>query len=640
MNDSHLAMALRRLPGITVFVSALVMARFHLSSPGIAVGIAFVAFSLCLAVRSGWLWIVPTAIVAGSMYPVTGSLLVSFGDVFVVAAVASVLLRGRFAQIDRPLCGLLIALLIVSGVGAVRGWISLPESRWDDQLNLYLSQLNAASQFKGYLMGTLLAAAFFTEFRGSPGLTWNRLVQGIRISALVVAIIVLIERSFAYGVFEFSTQFRATGPCTSMHIGGQHIDGYWALALPFLLFVGRKDVGHVGWRGAFNTVVQVVSIYAIFVTMSRSTVALAAGFVLASVVVHTWAWISNRMTKRVGLVGASVMAMLLVAMWFAGGAVKRRYETTRADLQVRIDHMKEIVVMSSDIDPFLGRGLGTYPLEHRRHRGLSESLLRVSGDAGQGGIVAQPDPRIYLEQFVDPNRPGPWDVQLRYAPLGNASDDHPASWALMVCHKTLLQSYGCVRGPGGATIVAPMVGSGGLMETRFEIDVSQLRQRRHERRWDQAIPPTTLSLIAHGSRPLRLDSIDVVDADGEAVLRNGDFAQGSRWWYFTGGDHLVWRAKNAWLHTRVELGWTGVLLWLALTVLLGWRSLKMLRSTNDAGDAAELNPERGKVGIFLLVGWISMSLFGTLLDTPWIVQSLYLTSVAITVKLPQDAADT
>ncbi len=43
----------------------------------------------------------------------------------------------------------------------------------------------------------------------------------------------------AYGAFDFTRQFRVSGPVFSMHIGGQHIDCYWSLALPFLLFANR-----------------------------------------------------------------------------------------------------------------------------------------------------------------------------------------------------------------------------------------------------------------------------------------------------------------------------------------------------------------------------------------------------------------
>ena len=54
-------------------------------------------------------------------------------------------------------------------------------------------------------------------------------------------------------------------------------------------------------------------------------------------------------------------------------------------------------------------------------------------------------------------------------------------------------------------------------------------------------------------------------ADGANLLRNGDFAQGTQFWFFTDDNHVLWRIFNQYLTSFFEGGMLGAL---ALVLLL------------------------------------------------------------------------
>ena len=61
---------------------------------------------------------------------------------------------------------------------------------------------------------------------------------------------------------------------------------------------------------------------------------------------------------------------------------------------------------------------------------------------------------------------------------------------------------------------------------------------------------------------------------GEKLLHDGDFAAGSRHWYFT-TDHLwPWRVENQWLEIWLDQGWLGLLAFVVLTLAAFGRWLK------------------------------------------------------------------
>lgn len=629
-----------------MFALGIVLAWFHLGNAELSVAGYILAFLLCFTARSYWLVMVPTAIVAGHSYPITGSLLVAPGDLFVIAAVASVLLRCQEMKIDRPMSAVTLLLLVIAGVGAVRGWLLLPRADLNQQLDLYLTGLNSLYLFKGYALGALLGLGLMAQWAMSPTIAWRRLSQGMQLSAVVVALFVLSERSFAFGVLDFGEVFRASGPIFTMHIGGQHIDCFWCLALPFLLFSGFRipNKSRLQTTASLSLVVVtgVLSAYAIYATMSRSTIALAAALITGAILIRVCSHAQNKRVQLISVIGGLLMLTLMSVMWFAGDAVKARFASTRGDLNTRIAHVTDVGVLAASTNPVVGRGLGVYPLTYRQYQGLSDSILRMRSDSPNhetSGVLIQPGCDVYLEQLVASNAPGPWQARVDYTmPSANVSPNAPLS--VFVCEKTLLQSFHCVNPSSVNNLRAAREDSesgagstGGTLE--FLLDVGEFQSEKDS---DPSLPtwrPMSIAVVASGGVPVLLNQIEIVDSKGNPVVRNGDFRAGSQHWFFTADDHLVWRAKNAWVQLRLELGWLGVFAWVGFIGFVGWRLIRLsiYARQENRGITHSTNTERITCGAAILAGWIPMSVFGTLIDTPWIIQLLFLllTSVGIMV---------
>ena len=77
--------------------------------------------------------------------------------------------------------------------------------------------------------------------------------------------------------------------------------------------------------------------------------------------------------------------------------------------------------------------------------------------------------------------------------------------------------------------------------------------------------PVELWLSGSNGQPVDVGGIRLIGPDGQDVVANGDFADGTARWLFTSDRHLSWRIKNLYLATWFEGGVIGLG---ALTVLV------------------------------------------------------------------------
>ncbi len=54
-----------------------------------------------------------------------------------------------------------------------------------------------------------------------------------------------------------------------------------------------------------------------------------------------------------------------------------------------------------------------------------------------------------------------------------------------------------------------------------------------------------------------VDNVQLLDATGTNVLANGDFTQGSDFWFFAAEKHNPWHIFNFWVHLLFDQGWLG-----------------------------------------------------------------------------------
>ena len=259
-------------------------------------------------------------------------------------------------------------------------------------------------------------------------------------------------------------------------------------------------------------------------------------------------------------------------------------------------------------------GLSVSPSESKvRAKSFSQSATRfVATKANPRLAAALPTTglrlvageKIYAAQLVSPQAPLPWRVEMK---LLKSSPE--CGVQMTICHQVLLQSCDCV------VPTKQLVG---------EIDEDQLQKISFvltqlpndlagaEEAWRRAWSPTALSFVANGDPGDAIEVYDlrVTDAVGRSVLQNSDFRSGSRYWFFISDDHLVWRAKNCFLHLLVETGLLG--LGVALT-LCSWVLSKCFYT------AFVRRSWPACVTFTSLMGFFSIGMFGTLIDTPGIL---------------------
>ena len=105
--------------------------------------------------------------------------------------------------------------------------------------------------------------------------------------------------------------------------------------------------------------------------------------------------------------------------------------------------------------------------------------------------------------------------------------------------------------------------------------------------------------------------IDVADvrllnAAGENLLINGNFAHGMDRWFFTVDDHTPWQNWNHMVHLFFEQGWFGVTSFLIFLVcIFAHLGAQVLRGQWLAA-----------VAMAALASFLSVGIFGFLFDTP------------------------
>jgi hypothetical protein len=174
-----------------------------------------------------------------------------------------------------------------------------------------------------------------------------------------------------------------------------------------------------------------------------------------------------------------------------------------------------------------------------------------------------------------------------------------------VCEKTLFDSFSCVE-----SSFADSQRPGSWRPIQWVIDIDKLSPVNGVWR----ICPVTLAFSVSGADGwVEVVKIRLEDGRHENLLRNADFQSGSTCWFFTSDDHSSWRAENVWGHLYIEQGWFGVVsfAWLVVGTLLPL----VRRAVTDQ----DLTLYALAVAI---VGFLTMGMFGSLLDTPWITQSL------------------
>jgi hypothetical protein len=585
---------------------------------GITIFIALAVALSTLAVPKFFFGFFPLVMVLGDSYLFAGNLVVQPSDAILLASAGS--LWWRNASIDALPNRSFTAfewILTFGFIGClfafITGYWALPAADWGDQVSVYFSRWNAVRIGRGFAWGAMFfLISKYCNANGASIVT--AFSNGMQATLLAVGVIVAVERGLFEGLWDFSDEFRATGPFSSMHIGGQHLDAFLTLSIPFAFF----RFGERSRSGKCLTLLLVLlATYVALSTMSRATLAVVLAMIVFLSISH-FGWLKTELEDRRRLHGALyaiislfVVGLAILAAWKAD-AIRYRFSFLRADWQTRVSHWSTSIHESQrSWDKLLfGYGMGTFPTIQARSQNHSIPPLEWRA-ANSGTVRISPNWPIYLQQWVRFSKSPSGICLVKARAIGGE-----ASIGVAVCKQALLKSYLCREDHG---VLEESSG-----ETWQELSLRLPSASRTESSVDDAehdYRPTVFSLYhAGGPGIIEIAGVSFSDENSSRpLLLNGEFRNGTGRWFFSSDDHLAWHSKNIFVHLLVEHGIIGLLVF--LTFLATWlvsacRSFRMQRDTFASMLAASI------------VGTLSVAMFDSLLDTPTLIALFFAVAFA------------
>ena len=234
---------------------------------------------------TAWLLVLPVALPLVNLAPWSGRFYLEDFDLFIAATVAAALWRGAYSRAGRPRLGRLPALLVAAFlathcIALLRG--VLPLAAVDaNAFSNYYSHYNGLRVGKSLLWAVLLMPPLLRDFGGERERARGDLGLGVCLGLAGTGLAVLWERGvfsdLLYGptlyaklssLADLTSNYRATALFAEMHTGGEAIDGYLALALPFAL--GGVAQAAPRWRLAAAAALP-AGLYSALATFSRGT---------------------------------------------------------------------------------------------------------------------------------------------------------------------------------------------------------------------------------------------------------------------------------------------------------------------------------------------------------------------------------
>lgn len=422
-------------------------------------------------------------------------------------------------------------------------------------------------------------------------------------SALTVAV-VLWERIAFVGLFDFTSDYRVTGPFSAMHRGGAYLECFLAIGAAWTLAWVWQTAGRVSRIAAAALLAGIA--YAMMVTYSRNGyVALGVVLLLGGLLLPSRSSAGAKRAWQAAAAAALVGVVALPIAW--SGFARERIERSVEDLAVRARHWQDAVALHDGgfAAHLFGMGLTRFPELHQWHslEPARAATLRWLAEGDRTFLRLGPGAPTYVEQWIVSPGPGPLILRLAL----RSTSGQPAL-TVSLCEKWMLTSAGCSGGSAQ--------GSGsGWQEVQLTLAVPE----RHPLR------PLKFSLFAPAAgAAVDIAAVRLVAADGRELLANGDFARGAARWFWTTDVDPPWHAHSLPVSLWLEAGWAGVLtLGLALLAALV-AALRRLQRGERLAPAA----------LVALAGLLTSGLVNTLIDVPRFLFLLVLLAGLCTLDAP------
>lgn len=518
--------------------------------------------------------------------------------------------EGKCIQKD-TVFGLVISMFALSlTIATIRGllpWEAIDANSFTN----YFSTFNALHIAKGALWA-FLGCGLLRRFWAAGVDIMPQLVLGMVFGLVMTVLVIFWERLTFVGLFDFGSDYRVTGPFSSMHLGGAYIECFLVVATPFLLIFLVKEKGWGKWLAGASLLLATT--YALMVTFSRNgylAYAVAIAITLFFVVFK-----SGLQKINISILALIAGALAVVVPILSGGFAQNRIAGTGTDYAVRQAHWEDTLnIRTPDLPTtFLGMGLGSYPRSHyllsreQSHSGTyklnienGNTFLRLGGGAP-----------IYVDQVVSIQPRQSYLLKLKLR-AGQADEKMHVS----LCEKWLLTSVKCIQIP---------LEQGGSAGTWVSLVVPFSTGSLSDNPW-YARRPTKLTLHnPNGNTYHDIDDIRLETPLGENLLSNGDFSNELDNWFFSADHHLQWHAKSMPVAIIFDQGWFGLITICLFSMLAIKRAIcGALRNDNMA-----------VVALASFSGFMIVGLFDTLIDAPRFLFLFVMLGGLCSLKSPGD----
>lgn len=439
----------------------------------------------------------------------------------------------------------------------------------------------------------------------------SHVFYGLLTALAIVVGMVWWERYLFVGLANFDSVFRVTATFTDMQSGGAYLEAFLAFAFPFLAVWGRscrpwlaKSVG-IALGGMTG--------YAMLVTFARGGYAgMAAG--LTTVITGTLRQQAGRPQRWLALASLGMIVAAVTVPIVSEGFARHRLERSGDDMHLRLQHWRQALDLMDEswLSSLTGTGFGRYPIYYLLYADDSEPAggYAIREEAGNRYLQLLPGELAYLDQKVAVEPFSHYQLSARIRVHGQGS-----GLSLPLCEKALLYSFRCLW-----LRLAPDTPAGAWDQVTVRLDSGEVGTGGP---WPHR--PVKLSLTNPGDHPIDVDDISLRTADGRELIANGDFGQGTAHWLFVTDRGPAWHIDQAAIEVFFAQGWLGLL---ALLLLL-YTVVKVLAS-NGWHSPWALAWSGG------LVGFLTVSLLGSTMDTARSSMLFYLAAFCIVWLTPKD----
>ena len=586
----------------------------HLTLTVFLFGIIYVL--LLIRFPQAWLTIILAALPVLDFAPWTGEFFFDEYDLLLSLTIITGLIQRRGHGLLQFQTGWTVTakfLLIGLGLSALLAGVlgAYPFAAPDvNAFNNYLSPYNAFRVLKGVVFAWLLLLLLATDLAADSSQTLKRLTLGFTLGLLGASLAIILERLSFTGLFNFRSGYRVVGLFSGMHTGGAYVEGYLVTALPFVIW---WEIQSRHWLPKLAAIlIFVLGCYALLVTYARGGY---VAFMLSCLVLFLGLLWRQGFLKSHARSAALVTLISFGGLLFAYSAtpMHQRFHQLTHDRELRLNHWQEILGLMDPRWParVFGVGLGRLPaLYANRSHAEALSEYRFVTEQGNNRLQLSGGDPLYYEQVVDVHRGQHYRLNVSARNPTAASQIY-----LTLCRKWMLYAHQC---EWYRVELTPS-----LDWQTFEFDVHP--DQIPELPWYMV---RDVKLSIENDQPgslVEIASVSLKTDQGVELVRNGNFAQGSRDWFFSTDNHLPWHFKNLLLQLYVEQGMVGLLL---MVVLLIYSGATLLRRRLELGYPAALYAAA-------LTGFLTVGLIDSLFDFPRMSMIFYLLLMVIQYRAPE-----